>query len=170
MVHVPVVAGWFAQDDETGFRLLGTRCTGCAAVSFPREEDFCRNPDCPGGELAEVPLSRRGTIWSYTDGRYRPPPPYPGDPGAEWEPYVLIAVELAAERMVVLGQAAPGVSLADLAVGMAVEVVPGVLYEEHRKDDGHRGAADGPEGTGADGDGGGTVWTTWHWRPVREGA
>ncbi|MGW1734986.1 hypothetical protein ACWCP1_28700, partial [Streptomyces sp. NPDC001999] len=38
------------------------------------------------------------------------------DPDAPWEPYVLIAVELAAERMVVLGQAAPGVARPSLAV------------------------------------------------------
>ncbi|WP_407706035.1 Zn-ribbon domain-containing OB-fold protein [Streptomyces yaizuensis] len=139
-----MVAGWFTDDGgEEGFRLLGTRCAGCATVFFPREDDFCRVPGCGGGEPAEVPLSRRGRIWSYTDGRHRPPPPYPGDPDAEWEPYVLIAAELTDERMVVLGQAAPGVALADLAVGAEVEIVPGVL----------RG-------------GGGSVWSTWHWRPV----
>lgn len=92
-------------------------------------------------------FSRRGTVWSYTDGRYRPPAPYLSDPDAPWEPYTLVAVELAAERMVVLGQAAPGVGTRDLAVGMTVEVVPGVL------------GGDAPAG-------GDTVWTTWHWRPV----
>ncbi|ORT55097.1 zinc ribbon domain-containing protein [Streptomyces sp. CB03238] len=143
--RTPVVAGWFTDDgDGAGFRLLGTRCSACSAVFFPREDSFCRNPACVGGgELRQVPLSKRGRVWSYTDGRYRPPAPYVSDPAAVWEPYVLVAVELAAEAMVVLGQAAPGVGVADLAVGMEVEVVPGVLDE--------------------DGD---TVWTTWHWRPV----
>lgn len=145
----PVVAGWFTDDSEGPvpdgeFRLLGTRCTACASVFFPRVDDWCRNPGCPGGgELAETPLSRRGRIWSYTDGRYRPPAPYVSDPDAPWEPYTLVAVELAAEAMVVLGQAAPGVRTADLAVGAEVELVPGVLDE----DDEH-------------------IWTTWHWRPV----
>lgn len=146
MTHTrtPVVAGWFTQDSgEEDFRLLGTRCTACSAVFFPREDSFCRNPACTGGELAEVPLSKRGRVWSYTDGRYRPPAPYVCDPDAQWEPYTLVAVELEAERMVVLGQGVPGVRVSDLAVGMEVEVVPGVLNE--------------------DGD---TVWTTWHWRPV----
>jgi uncharacterized OB-fold protein len=141
-----VVAGWFtAEAAEEDFRLLGTRCPTCASVFFPREDTFCRNPGCPGGgrQPVEVPLSKRGRVWSYTDGRYRPPPPYPSDPAAEWEPYTLVAVELEAERMVVLGQAAPGVTVADLAVGMEVEVVPGLLGENT-----------------------GTVWTTWHWRPV----
>ncbi|MFE1232352.1 Zn-ribbon domain-containing OB-fold protein [Streptomyces sp. NPDC058745] len=143
----PVVAGWFTDDGrerEEGFALLGTRCTACSSVFFPREDSWCRNPGCPGGgRLVETPLSRRGVVWSYTDGRYRPPAPYVSDPDTPWEPYTLVAVELADEALVVLGQAAPGVRTADLAVGMEVEAVPGVLNE----DDAH-------------------IWTTWHWRPV----
>jgi uncharacterized OB-fold protein len=65
------------------------------------------------------------------------------DPELPWEPYTLIAVELERERMVVLGQAAPGVTVADLAVGVEVEVVPGVLHEDAE-----------------------TIWTTWQWRPT----
>jgi uncharacterized OB-fold protein len=143
LTRTPVVAGWFTQDSDEDFRLLGTRCAACASVFFPREDSFCRNPACGGRELAEVRLSKRGRVWSYTDGRYRPPAPYVFDPDAEWEPYTLVAVELEAERMVVLGQAVPGVRVTDLAVGMEVEVVPGVLNEDAE-----------------------TVWTTWHWRPV----
>ncbi|MFJ2347629.1 Zn-ribbon domain-containing OB-fold protein [Streptomyces antimycoticus] len=144
--QVPVVDGWFSSEGGE-FRLLGTGCRGCGAVYFPREDVFCRAPGCAGTELAEVPLSRRGRVWSYTDGRYRPPAPFPSGPEGEWRPYTLIAVELAAERMVVLGQGAPGVTVADLAVGMEVEVVPGVLGEE-----------------------GGRTLTTWHWRPIAEEA
>ncbi|MFK0049548.1 Zn-ribbon domain-containing OB-fold protein [Streptomyces sp. NPDC090741] len=147
--RTPVVSGWFTEDgpeEGGGFRLLGTRCSACAAVFFPREDAYCRNPHCPGdGLLAEVPLSRRGRVWSYTDGRYRPPAPYASDPDAPWEPYTLVAVELEAEGMVVLGQTVPGVTVADLAVGMEVEVVGGVLNED----------ADT-----------GTVWTTWRFRPA----
>ncbi|MFJ5553565.1 Zn-ribbon domain-containing OB-fold protein [Streptomyces sp. NPDC093225] len=142
-----MVPGWFGYvalgTGEEEFRLLGTRCTTCTSVFFPREDSFCRNPGCAGGELVEVPLSRRGRVWSYTDGRYRPPAPYVSDPAEPWVPYTLVAVELAAERMVVLGQAEPGVTPADLAVGMEVEVVPGVLDEDTD-----------------------TTWTTWRFRPV----
>lgn len=140
--RTPVVEGWFGGEGDA-FRLLGTCCSACAAVFFPREDVHCRNPQCAGGELSEVPLSRRGRVWSYTDGRYRPPSPYVTDPELPWEPYALIAVELAAERIVVLGQGVPGLSVADLAVGMEVEVVPGVLHEDAQ-----------------------TVWTTWQWRPT----
>ncbi|EGX58307.1 hypothetical protein SZN_18381 [Streptomyces zinciresistens K42] len=137
-----MVAGWFSGDGN-GFRLLGTRCSACTAVFFPREDGHCRNPRCPGGELAEVALSRRGRVWSYTDSRYRPPSPYVTNPELPWRPYALIAVELEAEGLVVLGQAVPGVTVADLAVGMEVEVVPGVLHEDAE-----------------------TTWTTWQWRPT----
>ncbi|KAA0921256.1 Zn-ribbon domain-containing OB-fold protein [Streptomyces apricus] len=137
-----MVTGWFTGEGDA-FRLLGTRCSACASVFFPREDAFCRVPGCPGGDLEEVPLSRRGRVWSYTDSRYRPPSPYVSDPEREWEPHALIAVELAAERLVVLGQAVPGVRAADLAVGMEVEAVAGVLNEDAE-----------------------TTWTTWHWRPV----
>ncbi|MFI1163901.1 Zn-ribbon domain-containing OB-fold protein [Streptomyces sp. NPDC020801] len=137
-----MVAGWFTGEAES-FRLLGTRCSACASVFFPREDAHCRNPGCPGGELVEHPLSRHGRIWSYTDTRYRPPSPYVSNPELPWVPYALIAVELEPERLVVLGQAADGITAADLAVGMAVQAVPGVLYEDAE-----------------------TTWTTWKWRPT----
>ncbi|MGW4911383.1 Zn-ribbon domain-containing OB-fold protein [Streptomyces sp. NPDC004270] len=140
--RTPAVEGWFTGEGD-GFRLLGTRCAACASVFFPPEDAHCRNPGCVGGALEEVALSRRGRIWSYTDSRYRPPSPYVSDPELPWEPYALIAVELESERIVVLGQAVPGITVADLAVGMEVEVVPGVLGEDAE-----------------------TAWTTWHWRPT----
>ncbi|CAM5553916.1 Benzoylsuccinyl-CoA thiolase OS=Streptomyces chartreusis OX=1969 GN=CP983_36270 PE=4 SV=1 [Streptomyces chartreusis] len=140
--RTPVVAGWFAGDGED-FRLIGTRCSACTSVFFPREDGNCRNPGCSGGDLEEVALSRRGRVWSFTDSRYRPPSPYVTNPELPWEPYTLIAVELESERLVVLGQAAPGVTVADLTVGMEVEVVPGVLHEDAE-----------------------TTWTTWQWRPT----
>jgi len=140
--RTPVVTGWFTGDGDD-FTLLGTRCSACASAFFPREDGHCRNPGCDGGDLAEIPLSRRGRVWSYTDSQYRPPSPYVTDPELPWEPYTLIAVELVAERIVVLGQAVPGVTVADLTVGAEVEVVPGVLHED-----------------------GETVFTTWRWRPT----
>ncbi|WP_424215655.1 Zn-ribbon domain-containing OB-fold protein [Streptomyces sp. BI20] len=150
-----MVAGWFGEvppeagdgaGGSGGFRLIGSRCTACATVSFPPEPAFCRNPACAGeGERESVPLSPRGRIWSYTDGRYRPPAPYVSDPDTPWEPRTLVAVELAAEALVVLGQTPPGVRPADLAVGMEVEVVPGILDEDKEH---------------------GTTWTTWWFRPV----
>ncbi|MWA09722.1 zinc ribbon domain-containing protein [Streptomyces sp. BA2] len=154
-----MVTGWFAGEGDN-FRLLGTRCSACASVFFPREDGFCRNPGCSGGDLDEVPLSPRGRVWSYTDSRYRPPAPYVSDPELPWQPYTLIAVELEAERMVVLGQSVPGVTVADLEVGMEVEVVPGVLDEDGEYGEYGEGGGEARE----------EAATTWYWRPVGVGA
>jgi len=137
----PVVAGWFR--DGASPALLGTRCRECGTVFFPRESSFCRNPGCAGEAFDEVPLSRRGRVWSYTDARYQPPPPYvpARDPSGAC---ALAAVELEAEGLVVLGQVAAGRGGDDLAGGPEVELVVEPLYTD---DDG-------------------TVRTTWRWRPV----
>ena len=123
---VPAVDGWFTTDEEP--RLLGTRCTSCSTVFFPRASGFCRNSDCRGREFADVELSRTGTVWSYTDAQYQPPPPYiPA--GDTYEPFALAAVELAAEQIVILGQVAAGYGVDDLQVGAEVELVVEPLYE-----------------------------------------
>jgi uncharacterized OB-fold protein len=134
------VEGWFTTDPEAP-ALLGTRCATCGTYFFPRETRFCRNPVCDGIELEAVPLSRRGKVWSFTDNRYQPPAPYVSpDP---FEPYAIAAVELAEEKMVVLGQLADGASVADLRVGQDVELVLDTLYED---DD--------------------NTYVVWKWRPV----
>jgi uncharacterized OB-fold protein len=123
---VPAVEGWFTTDAEP--RLLGSRCTTCGTVVFPRTTGFCRNPGCRGCEVEEAELSRTGTVWSYTDAQYQPPSPYlpASDPYA---PFALAAVELAAEQVVVLGQVAAGYGVDDLSVGATVELVVEPLYE-----------------------------------------
>jgi uncharacterized OB-fold protein len=125
--RTPAAPGWFTLD-EASPQLLGTRCAACGSTFFPREEAFCRNPACGGGELEEVPLSRRGRLWSFTNNCYPPPPPYVAeDP---FVPYAVAAVELADEKMVVLGQVVPGVDIAELEAGMEMELVLGTLFED----------------------------------------
>ena len=137
----PAIEGWFTTGSDPA--LVGTRCTTCETVYFPRASGFCRNPGCSGEEFAEVELSRRGTIWSYTDAQYQPPPPYvpSSDP---YVPFALAAVELP-EGMVVLGQVAEGYGVADLRVGAEAEVVVETLYSDET---GER--------------------TIWRWKPVTE--
>lgn len=125
--RVPAVDGWFTIDAEPA--LLGSRCRACGTYFFPRQHTFCRNPSCTGRDFDEVRLSRRGRIWSFTDNRYQPPAPYVSpDP---FVPYAIAAVELAEERMVVLGQLEGGID--GVHAGDEVELVLGTLYE----DDGH---------------------------------
>ena len=125
--RVSAAPGWFTLD-EAEPHLLGSRCTSCGTVFFPRETFFCRNARCAGTEFEEVRLSRRGRLWSYTDNRYPPPPPYvAGDP---FEPYAIAAVELEREKMVVLGQVARGVGCDRLEVGMEMELVVEPLHAD----------------------------------------
>jgi uncharacterized OB-fold protein len=138
--RVPAIEGWFTLDDNQP-ALLGSKCTSCGTFAFPQETYFCRNPECKGTEFAETPLSRRGKVWSYTDACYQPPKPYmAADP---YVPFSIAAVELADEKMVVMGQVVPGVTVEDLAVGTEVEVVLDTLYE----DDEHE-------------------YMVWKWKPV----
>ncbi|MGQ9408611.1 Zn-ribbon domain-containing OB-fold protein [Mycolicibacterium gilvum] len=122
----PAVDGWFTTDESGETHLIGGKCTGCGTLVFPPRENNCPNPGCASDELALVPLSRRGTLWSYTENRYAPPPPYPSpDP---FEPFAVAAVELAAEGLIVLGKVVEGTLAADLHVGMEMELTTMTLY------------------------------------------
>jgi uncharacterized OB-fold protein len=137
----PIIDGWFTTGPEPA--LLASRCATCDSVFFPRTEGFCRNPRCDGDEFEETALSRRGTVWSYTDAQYQPPPPYipATDP---YVPFALAAVELP-ERIVVLGQLAEGYGVGDVHVGSEVELV---VERLHTDETGER--------------------TIWRWKPVTE--
>lgn len=114
----PVLPGWFTLGDKP--HLIGTRCTSCGTYYFPKQKNFCKNPDCEGEEFTEVELSRTGKLWSFTNASYKPPEPYIAD--EPFEPYAIAAVELEAEKMVVLGQVVKGVGVAQLKAGMPMEL------------------------------------------------
>lgn len=121
--------GWFTE--EGGPALLGTRCTSCGTIAFPKVTFACPSPRCTGSgdELVEHRLAATGTVWSYTDARYAPPAPYvaTADP---YEPFVLAAVELDGDGVVVLGQMVEGTVITDLHVGVAVELVIDTLFDD----------------------------------------
>ena len=138
MTATPAIDGWFTTGPDP--TLLGSRCTACGTVFFPPTSGFCANPACAGEEFEEAALSRHGTVWSYTDAQYQPPPPYQSpDP---FVPFALAAVELP-EGLVVLGQVAQGYGVADLHVGAEVELV---VEPEHASDQ-----------------------LIWRWRPFNSG-
>lgn len=138
--RVPVLEGWFSTEGNAP-HLIGSRCEACGTYYFPKLTTFCRNPDCTSEKFAEVPLSHTGKLWSYTNAAYKPPEPYVA--AEPFEPFGIAAVELDKERMVVLGQLVKGVDLADLKVGMPMELVIDVLSEDET-----------------------TAKTTWKWKPV----
>jgi len=119
--------GWFTEDG--GAALLGSRCTSCGTVHFPKVSYACGNPACGGRELEEVRLAGTGTVWSYTDLRYQPPSPFVAttDP---YQPFALVAVELDEGGLVVLGQAVASVAVTDLHVGARMELVVDTLFED----------------------------------------
>ncbi len=124
--QVPAIEGWFT-DDEKEPRLLGSRCASCSSYFFPKESMYCRNPSCQSDSFEDVELSRVGTVWSFSEHYYQPPAPYIAD--EPFEPYTIAAVELAEEKLVVLGQMAKGVSHTDLKAGMQVELVVERIYD-----------------------------------------
>ena len=137
--RVPAVEGWFTMDPDEP-RLLGGRCTSCGTVVFPRRAPACPNPSCAGTDLVEVELGRRGRLWSYATNHYPPPEPYVTP--EPFEPYTVAAVELAEERMVVLGLLAKGVDAAGLSVGQDVVLGLDTLFEDDER-----------------------VYVSWVWRP-----
>lgn len=140
--RIPAIEGWFTQDDEP--HLIGLRDPETGATFFPKDVALSAVPGRAGAELEEVRLSRTGTLWSYTTNHYPPPEPYVApDP---FVPYTVAAVELAEERMVVLGQLAPGVDPADLELGMPMELVLDTLFEDEEGEH-----------------------VVWKWKPIPEG-
>lgn len=124
--RIPAIEGWFTLDDAP--HLIGLRDPATGATFFPKDVAISAVPGHAGAELEEVRLSRTGTLWSYTTNHYQPPEPFVApDP---FVPYTVAAVELAEERMVVLGQLAPGVEPTDLELGMPMELVLDTLFED----------------------------------------
>jgi uncharacterized OB-fold protein len=137
--QVPAIEGWYTMDARP--HLIGTQCVECGTYFFPRQSHYCKNPDCDSTEFREVELSREGHVWSYTNACYQPPEPFVApDP---FEPYTIAAVKLEKEEMVILGQVVEGVSVADLKVGMPMELVLEPLHETDED-----------------------IKLTWKWQPV----
>ncbi len=125
--QVAAVEGWFSMEAGQP-HLLGTRCKECGTYFFPKQSFYCKNPSCQGSEFEEVPLSRRGTLWSFTNNCYAAPAPFIAP--EPFVPYAIAAVELAEEKMVVLGQMAAGTEVSQLKAGMEVELILEKLYED----------------------------------------
>jgi uncharacterized OB-fold protein len=136
---VPAIEGWFTMDAEP--RLLGLKDSESGTYFFPKDVAIARAPGYADAPLEEVELSRTGKLWSYTTNHYKPPEPYMApDP---FEPYTVAAVELPEERMVVLGQLAPGTDPAALEVGAEMELILDTLYEDDENE-----------------------YIVWKWKPV----
>lgn len=80
-IAVPIKEGLWIQDGENSV-LLGSQCTNCREVIFPKKDNnFC--PQCHTKGLTEIKLSGEGTINGFTvvnqqpaGGFYKGPVPY----------------------------------------------------------------------------------------------
>ncbi|HEX2795228.1 MAG TPA: OB-fold domain-containing protein [Croceicoccus sp.] len=98
--------------NEASPRLIGGRNRETGRIVFP----------CPANDRFEpVPLSRTGTLWSYTIQRFRPKsPPYKG-PEA-FTPFPVAYVELPGETIVEARLV--DVDSDDIEIGMPLEFTP----------------------------------------------
>jgi uncharacterized OB-fold protein len=114
----PIAEGLFTGS-PTAPRLIGSRCTACGVVTFPRQQTC---PRCASLSVEEHLLARRGTLWTWTIQCFPPksPPYVPVDPDT-FKPYGVGYVELPGEVRVEarLTEADPD----RLAIGMPMELV-----------------------------------------------
>lgn len=97
-------------------RLAGTRCAICKETSLGLVP-LC--PNCGSDRVSELPLSNRGTVWTYTVARHKPPGDYRGpDP---FVPFAIALVELP-EGLRVVSRVDGNVEKID--VGMLVDFTP----------------------------------------------
>lgn len=108
----PVTEGLWT--DEAQPRLIGGRHRTTGEIVFPMPQGD------PAQHFEAVPLSRTGTLWSWTSQDFRPKsPPYAG-PEA-FTPFLIGYVELPGQ--VIVETRIEGANLADLSLGMAMELV-----------------------------------------------
>jgi len=105
----PIAEGLYTRTSPP--QLIGGRDPATGRIVFPR----------PDGERYDpLPLSNRGTIWSFTIQRFRPKsPPYDGP--AEFRPYAVAYVDLPGE--VIVESRLTNVAFDKIAIGMPVELV-----------------------------------------------
>ncbi|WEV35889.1 OB-fold domain-containing protein [Mycolicibacterium fortuitum] len=83
----PEISTW--PDAEP--QLIGSRCTDCAATTFPAQP---RCPKCSDGNTEQVRLPRRGTVIAWTTQGFPPGAPYKGPTGKAFVPFGVGLVEL----------------------------------------------------------------------------
>lgn len=118
VTDVPFASGVFTWPADEP-QLIGARCRGCAAVTFPQQPSC---PRCGSTEMDEHLLPRRGMLWSWTTQGFLPKEPYAGGETIDtFQPFGVGLVQLGDEVRVEarLTEADPAV----LEIGMEVELV-----------------------------------------------
>lgn len=121
--QIPVAEGLFEIVGGQP-KLIGSRCLSCDTVYFPQALS-CRNPECRNKSVEQTYLPYRGSLYSYTFQRYRPPPLFRMD---NWSPYALGLVDLG-DGLQVMGMLT-GVALDAIHIGMPLKLVIEPLYAD----------------------------------------
>lgn len=118
----PIAQGLWTDEPEP--RLIGGKLPS-GTIVFPM----------PGGDAASgvepFPLSRNGTLWSWTSQEFRPKSPYegPGEGPHEFQPFLLGYVELPGE--VIVESRIVDATLSDLWLGMPMRLVIVPFNDSH---------------------------------------
>ena len=83
----PDISTWPEPDPQ----LIGSRCAGCGATAFPRQ-DHC--PKCSRPEMSDLLLPRTGTLVAWTTQGFPPGAPYAGPTGRDFQPFGVGLVQL----------------------------------------------------------------------------
>jgi len=102
--------------DKDGPYLVGGKCGTCHEIHFPMQT-IC--PRCTGQDITEVPLSRRGKLYTYTEVHQKPPD-YEGP-----VPY-LVGRVLLPEGVFILTQLKG--KLEDFKIDMEMELTAETIY------------------------------------------
>lgn len=127
--ELPVAEGLFTGPAAAP-RLLGGHCSACGGWHFPAQ-DNC--PHCAALAVERKPMSRRGTLWTWTLQTFAPPvPPYRG-PVDDFVPFGVGYIELP-EGLCVQGRLTVN-DPALLSIGMPMELT---LQPWHIDEQGHQ--------------------------------
>jgi uncharacterized protein len=83
----PDISTWPDENPQ----LIGSKCGGCGATTFPTQ-DHC--PRCSAAGMTEILLPRRGTLVAWTTQGFPPGPPYAGATGKDFVPFGVGLVQL----------------------------------------------------------------------------
>ncbi len=113
---IPIQDGLFTWPSDKP-QLIGGHCAECGGWHFP-VQDNC--PHCAAMTVQPAPLSRRGTLWTWTIQTFAPPvPPYRG-PVEDFTPFGVGYVELP-EGLCVQGRLTVS-DASKLKIGMPMEL------------------------------------------------
>jgi len=129
--QVLVGNGLFTPTEVGDGQIIATHCKSCGGYFFP-QSFTCHNPDCAEKDIEQVSLSATGTVSTYSDMSYPPPPPYVTTK-EDWKPTPVVAVEMA-EGINIIGQM-EDCTPEEVSIGMKVKTVIRVLYTNTKGED-----------------------------------